>query len=99
MSDPKPMPLSDFDIASIYAKWDENDSFAGSYADLMRLVEDEVNRRWESTLKDAIAESWLCESKSLVLRIGRLYRFRPDAECKSCQALKAEHDTAYRLEE
>ena len=44
---------------------------------------------------DHVMESWLCESRRLVLRIGQLYRFKVDPTCATCVAMKAEHDSAY----
>lgn len=42
-----------------------------------------------------VIELALCESRSLVLHIGKLYRFVPVPGCKKCEAMKKEHDEAY----
>ena len=51
--------------------------------------------RAERAEPEYVFESALCESRSLVLHIGRLYRFTPIDGCKSCEAMQIEHDEAY----
>lgn len=49
----------------------------------------------EARQQEQPMELALCESRSLVLQIGRLYRFVPVDDCPKCQAMKREHDRAY----
>jgi hypothetical protein len=44
---------------------------------------------------DEVMELALCESQSLVLRVGQLYRFRPVGDCEKCSAMAYEAERAY----